>query len=141
MGASGRTVTLIPEGIWKWMRKYLFWQFGPPACCSAVEGKQKPRGRKEQLPTSFLPNQVTCHPLLGRTKRMFVFGIAASSGIWKCPRRYNQECLSWRIWTLHQPLSFHKWERDSQLPFPSAGSTFSQAGSSQTSVLLAPLSH
>lgn len=39
-----------------------FWRFGPPACFRVVEGKQKLRDREERLPTSFLPNQVTCHP-------------------------------------------------------------------------------
>ena len=63
---------LVPEGLWKWVGKYRFWLFGPPACFSALEGKQKLKGREEQLPTSFLPNQVTCSPSasLGRTKRI-----------------------------------------------------------------------
>lgn len=115
--------------------------FGPPACFSVVQGKQKLRGREERLPTSFLPNQVTCSPSpsLGRTKRICLdleYKPCLESG--NAPEGTSKNVLE-NLWRLCTNLSFYKWERDSQLPLPSEGSTFSQAGSSQNSCRAGPI--
>lgn len=69
--------------------------------------KEKAKGKEIKL--KLLPSQALISPSAPSPwqdkRNLFGFGIQALCGIWKCPGRYIQDCLSWRIWRLWTNIS------------------------------------
>lgn len=111
--------------------------------CSRGETEKLMAG-EQQLPTSSVPNWARMFPLtshlVGQTESVCIWNTNLIWNLEMPQEAHPRMCELENLQAVHQRLSFYRWERVSQLLFPSAVPTSSQARRSQTLALLASFS-